>query len=420
MVALSEPGGPLGPWRPPLLAPWGWEAYVGPTLWTLGLAFGLWGVGVLGEALLAQAFQALEAEDSAQGLKRRLARWRHLEGWDPRPSLRHLLAWLGWAARLGLGAAWLIASLQQWPATQGLAAKLMAGIQLGLLGVGEALLAFVPNAITILVAIVGARLASRLTDFTFQRMRLRPVELGFGLPPELIEAFHRLAKVLVWVFAAMIAAPMLPGLGTQAGQAIALLVGAMLTLGSGTTIGNAVAGFVLVYMRPFRAGDWVSLGGLEGEVVQVDFLTVRLRPPQGELVCLTSSQVLAAPMINHSEGARSPGGLWLEIEVGIGYDTPRAQVEALLVEAAMGRGFVAGEPKPEVWVVELPDHCVSYRLRAATHVPKDRPRLQSALRQAALDAFRRAGVEILSPLHHAVRASKRSVPLPEPSQAELP
>lgn len=387
----------------------GWGPWLGALAYTLGALLLWWAL----ERSVAKGFRAFATPHEARRLVGRISRLRHLDDWDWRPALRSVLVWVAWSLRLLLLSFWFLELLAQFPSTQAAHLGLLHGVQLSLASLGNALLAFVPNAITIFVAVLGARLASRVLAFVFARMRQRPEELGFGLPLELIDAFGKLAVVCTWVFAAMIAAPMLPGLGTQAGQAIALLVGAMLTLGSGTTIGNAVAGFVLVYMKPFQEGDWVSISGVEGEVVEVDFLTLRLRPPSGELVCFTSSHVLSSPIVNHSLGARSPEGLWLEVEVGIGYDVPRDRVEDLLSEAALGRNFIVREPKPEVWVVGLGDFATTYLLRAATHVPRDRPRLASALRQAVLDTFRREGVEIMSPQHLALRRSLPTVP-PKP------
>jgi small-conductance mechanosensitive channel len=104
----------------------------------------------------------------------------------------------------------------------------------------------------------------------------------------------------------------------------------------------------------------------------------------------------------------------LTVKAGIGYDVGWRTVHELMIQGARATACVLAEPAPEVWQSELSDYAVNYELRAFTNRADFMWSTLSLLRQNVLDAFNRAGVEIMTPSIFAHRdASHLAVPLEE-------
>ena len=120
--------------------------------------------------------------------------------------------------------------------------------------------------------------------------------------------------------------------------------------------------------------------------------------------------MLSSSILNCS--ARSSEGLVLRVAAGIGYDVDWRKVHQLMIEGARATEYVVSEPVPQVYQAALGDYAVNYELRPFTKKPVLMFLTLSALRANVLDAFNRAGVEIMTPSVLAHRdASNLAVPL---------
>lgn len=373
------------------------------------LALGLLRLGMRAYARIQAGIVAAGSPDG--WLHRLLARAPYLSGAELRPALQATAAWVGALGLFGLLNAYVFFVLGLFPPTRPFQAVLLRSASSAFSQLGAGVLAYLPKLLALVLTLIVARYTMALVRFVAARMEAAPTELGFGLPPELIRALGMLAIGAVWVLALIVGAPFLPGLGTQTGQAVALLVGAGITLSSGNTLGNAVAGIVLTAMRPFELGDWIRIGQVEGMVHARRFLGIQVRTIKEELVVVTSQQVLAAPIVNYTALARAPGGLVVHTSLTLGYDLPRSRAEALLLEAARRTEGLLDDPAPFVWITALNDSNVTYQLNAQTQLPQEQGRIRSDLHRHLLDAFAEADAEILSPMYAAVRdGNSRTVP----------
>ncbi len=95
------------------------------------------------------------------------------------------------------------------------------------------------------------------------RLRLDKFEPEWALPTE------RLLRLLIVLFAAILAYPYVPGSSSDAFRAIGIFAGVMLSLGATSIVANLVAGQLLIYRRAFRVGDRISVAGVTGDVVEI-------------------------------------------------------------------------------------------------------------------------------------------------------
>ena len=105
----------------------------------------------------------------------------------------------------------------------------------------------------------------------------------------------RMTKPLVMLVAVAAA---LSQMGVDIRVLLAILASGALALGLGlqNTVANLVAGGILFSRRPFRAGDTVTLTGIEGKVVGIGWLSVLIDEPDGARVIIPNRLVLGEPM----------------------------------------------------------------------------------------------------------------------------
>lgn len=262
--------------------------------------------------------------------------------------------------------------------------------------IGSNVAGAIPGLLLVAVIVVLARLASATLASIFKR--IESGELHFGwLDRDTAVPTRRLGTVVIWLFALAMAYPYLPGSHTAAFQGVTVLAGLMLSIGASSIVGQGAAGLILMYTRALRKGDYVSIGDVQGTVVEPGIFDTRLRTGMGVDVAMPNAWVLSNTIKNYSRAV--PGAYVLDTTVTIGYDTPWRQVEAMLLEAAVRTPGVLTEPAPQVFQLALSDFYPEYRLvaQAIPSQPRPRAELLTMLHANIQDVFNEYGVQIMSP-----------------------
>jgi len=131
--------------------------------------------------------------------------------------------------------------------------------------------------------------------------------------------------------------------------------------------------------------------------------------------------VLGSYIVNFSATARE-GGVILHTTVTLGYDLDWRKVHQAMKDAARRTAGIMEDPAPFVLQTALGDYAVSYELNAYTEQPQIIPRIYSGLHENLQDSLAEAGIEILSPVYHAVRDGNLStIPAPHtPAEGDSP
>lgn len=209
---------------------------------------------------------------------------------------------------------------------------------------------------------------------------------------------YRGVRLLILLIALVIAYPHIPGSQSEAFKGLSILVGLMISIGSSSFIANMIAGYALTYRRAFRVGEWIELGGTYGEVMQTRLQVTHLRTPKNEEVIIPNSTILTSPVTNYSKLA-SERGLILHTSVGIGYEVPWRQVEAMLLLAAQRTQAVARDPPPFILQRNLGNFAVEYELNVYCNDASLRARARSEMHRNILDVFNEYGVQIMTPAY---------------------
>ena len=189
------------------------------------------------------------------------------------------------------------------------------------------------------------------------RVTLRDFDADWAMPT------YKLVRLLIIALALVVAYPYIPGSDTDAFKGISLFVGVMFSLGSSSFIANIIAGYSMTYRRAFKVGDRVKVGDHVGEVTA--------DAAAGDALADAQERGDRRPELEDRRRRgrqlhrrwRASSGLILHTTVGIGYETPWRQVEAMLIEAARAHAGPAGtEPPPFVLQTRLGDFCVTYEI----------------------------------------------------------
>ena len=135
----------------------------------------------------------------------------------------------------------------------------------------------------------------------------------------------------------------------------------------------------------------------------------RVRSVKNEEIVIPSSQILNGAVTNCSALARADGVI-LHTTVGIGYETPWRQVEAMLLLAADRAEGTEKSPPPYVLQKSLGDFCVVYEINAYCRDAYAIARTYTKLHRNILDVFNEYGVQIMTPAYEGDPAVAKVVP----------
>ena len=80
--------------------------------------------------------------------------------------------------------------------------------------------------------------------------------------------------------------------------------------------------------KPFSIGDWITVGNVEGEVIDINFRSTRIRSMDHSVVIITNSQICASTVQNAALRTMRP----YKFTLGVTYGTTRAQLEKLMAD----------------------------------------------------------------------------------------
>ena len=256
----------------------------------------------------------------------------------------------------------------------------------------------VPGLILVAVIVLLARFGHGVVKAFFGRIETGGLQVGW-LDQATAPATRKLATGLIWLLALAMAYPYLPGAQTDAFKGLSVLFGLMVSLGASGIVGQVVSGFILVYSRSLKVGEYVRIGDTEGTVTELGLFATRIQTGMGEEIVLPNNYITSTPTRNYSRTVADGQGFVLDTSVTIGYDTPWRQVQAMLLQAADATPGIMTEPAPDVIQTALSDWYIEYRLvaYAGPDAPTKRARVLSELHAHIVDTFNEYGVQIMSP-----------------------
>ncbi len=157
-------------------------------------------------------------------------------------------------------------------------------------------------------------------------------------------------------------------------------------------VANFISGIIILFERPVRVGDIISVGGAEGTVKSINARATVLQTFEGKEHLIPNKELITGQVINWS---LSESTVRVVIPVGVAYGTDVRQAMDLLLEAAREVPLVLVEPEPMATFEDFGDNSLLLWLRC--YVAEERPRAWTELRTLINDKFNAAGIVISFP-----------------------
>ncbi|MCX7512782.1 mechanosensitive ion channel family protein [Frateuria hangzhouensis] len=239
--------------------------------------------------------------------------------------------------------------------------------------------------VALLILLIGTWLAARVANLVQRAMQRASVDatlIGF-LRNLLYGVLVAVLVVSALITAGVPSAPLVAALGAS-GLAIGLALQGSLS--------NLAWGVLLIVFRPFRAGDFVHAGGVDGTVETVNLMYTLLVLPDNREAIVPNAKIGSDAIIN----ANRRGTRRFELKVGIGYkdDIGQAIGEVERLFAADSR--ILDEPPPSVVTGTLAESSVDLIIRAWTR-SEDLWATQTELLRSIKERFADVGISIPYP-----------------------
>ncbi|WP_440771789.1 mechanosensitive ion channel family protein [Natronorubrum sp. DTA28] len=197
------------------------------------------------------------------------------------------------------------------------------------------------------------------------------------------EITHRLSQVLIWSVSLIIV------LGVWIDDLGGLLVGAgfagiVIGMAARQTLGTVIAGFVLMFDRPFEIGDWIEVDDEEGIVTDISIVNTRLQSFDGEYIMIPNDLISSSMVTNRSKRGR----LRVEVDVGVDYSTDVERAAEIARAEVEGLDESLTAPSPQVITKNFADSAVVLGVRFWIDNPSARRFSKS--KTAAIHAIKRA------------------------------
>ena len=298
--------------------------------------------------------------------------------------------------------------LAQWPWTRGLSSNMVAFVLAPLNVIGQGFVDHIPSLVFLAVLFFVIRVVLRITRLFFESAERGTVNLS-GFDADWAPSTYKLVRLAIVAFGLIVAYPYIPGSESEAFKGVSLFIGIVFSLGSSSAIANIIAGYMMTYRRAFKVGDRVKIGDAVGDVMQTRLQVTHLRSLKNEEIVIPNSQILSTDVVNYSSFAKADGVI-LHTEIGIGYETPWRQVEAMLLAAAARCAQPpADPPRAFVRLKKLGDFAVTYELNVHCRDIAQMMPMYTAMHRNILDVFNEYGVQIMTPAYEGDPAEPKVV-----------
>jgi small-conductance mechanosensitive channel len=157
---------------------------------------------------------------------------------------------------------------------------------------------------------------------------------------------------------------------------------------------DIASGFILLFERPVRVGDRITIGTDEGDVQSINLRTTVVATNDRISIIVPNSKLVSQRLINWSYG--DPRAR-IAIPVGVAYNSDIDLITRTLLKAAEDVDNVLRDPAPKVQFLKFGDWSLDFRLLVWTNRPRLHTQIRSDINYCIAKLFREAGIEIPFP-----------------------
>lgn len=130
-------------------------------------------------------------------------------------------------------------------------------------------------------------------------------------------------------------------------------------LGLQNTLASLANGILLIFTKPFKAGDFVEVAGVSGTVKEIKLFSVKIVTGDNLTIVVPNNTVFGSTITNYSQNPTRR----LDLVVPVAYGTNVEQVKNLLLDMVKADARVAKDPAPFCRLTEWADSSLNFTLR---------------------------------------------------------
>lgn len=157
---------------------------------------------------------------------------------------------------------------------------------------------------------------------------------------------------------------------------------------------NFVAGLILLFERPIKVGDRITIGDTLGNVVHINMRATTINTVDNVSIIVPNSDFISGQVTNWSYGDKK---VRINIDVGVSYNSDLDLVLRCLKEVAMENDGVLKNPEPLVHFIAFGDSSWNFKLRCWIPDPNKYWHMVSSLNCDIVRKFKKHGIEIPFP-----------------------
>lgn len=220
---------------------------------------------------------------------------------------------------------------------------------------GQKLIDFLPNlvgaALMLLIGIWIIKFINRLVTKFFDKKDYDPTLEGF------------IANLINWALKILLFVLVITQLGVESASLVALIGAGGLTLGFALqgSLANFAGGILILLLKPFKRGDFISAQGVDGTVKDISIFNTKLTTFGNQIAIIPNGKLSNDNIINYStEGVRREN-----LTFGIGYNDDIKKAKEILVTLVLEQEEVikTEDKTPMVAVGELAESSINLTLR---------------------------------------------------------
>jgi small-conductance mechanosensitive channel len=126
------------------------------------------------------------------------------------------------------------------------------------------------------------------------------------------------------------------------------------------SLSNLFSGFLLIIESPFKVGDWIKVGNIQGEVIEINWRAVRIRTNEGDIVIVPNGNLGKETICNYS--AIDPSHA-IRVMMKFSYAERPHRIESILQEVALSIEGILPEPLPQIEPKHFHNSSIDYEVK---------------------------------------------------------
>jgi small-conductance mechanosensitive channel len=224
---------------------------------------------------------------------------------------------------------------------------------------------------------------------------LPKTSLDLGMQNSVITLLGYVGGVLVFVLSLAALKVDLQGI-TWMASALSVGIG----FGLQAIVQNFISGLILLAERPVKVGDWVSIGGVEGDIRKINVRATEIQMGDRSIMIVPNSQFITQNVRNVTlDNAKGR----VSIQLSMPLDTDASKARELILEVLSAHQGTLSTPAPSVQLENLDAGSMTFSCTAYVTSPRDVGNVKSDVLFEMLDRLRNAKMPMTSPQNMIVR-----------------